>query len=334
MLNVEIKNALQDTPLCKYLNLAELEKLVAQCELRIYASGDLILEQGKKNIGMFIILDGIALVTAKVLGEAGTYLATLSRGNLFGEIGLIDQGPCATSVVASTTISCLHVSNKYFAMLAILLPEIKYKISCVIAFEVINRLQMLYQKITGIINNTDMTTRSLFGEVIQSLHRPSLISFAECLVSREELRQASLFEDFTHEEFETILSTAVFIKTSPQCTLIHENEKDAACYLVLKGAVQSGIIHNNKSAKLSVIGPIQFFCGLSLASDNQNELYNFTTCERAILMQFTQDQLQRLQRHHTVLWYKIFDWICKSLVALERSVDKLDVRLKSELYNR
>ncbi len=117
-----------------------------------------------------------------------------------------------------------------------------------------------------------------------------------------------------------------------QCTLLQENEKNLSCYIVLRGAVQSSIIQDNKFAKLSVLGATNLFC--NKIDDIPISIINYTTCERAVLLKISDANLTMLQNNNKELWYKMSEQICKSFAALESAAEKLDIRLNSELYNR
>ena len=51
-------------------------------------------------------------------------LATLSKGQFFGELSLIDGQPWAADVVAVETIHCLRLSKRVFSKLTWLHPEL------------------------------------------------------------------------------------------------------------------------------------------------------------------------------------------------------------------
>lgn len=335
MLSTKAKNAAQQI-IQQYLDLdeKELELLISHNKFMNFSPGEIILQQGKRNVGMYIILKGTALVTGKILGEGGTYISTLGPGNLLGEISLIEKRECPASAIASSPVECLLISNEYFAVLSLLFPETKYKILTAITKEVTGRLKDMHKKITSYISHSDMTAGSMFGEVIKSLTKPTTITSSEADYDLKELRQAQLFEEFTNEEFDELMQHTSLIKAPKQCTLVQEGEKKSSCYILLRGAVQSSIVQDNKTAKLSVLGPLSFLSSISSIDETSAAIINFTTCEHAILLKISEAALTYFRKNNSNLWYKLFDLICQSLVSLERAADKLDIRLNSELYNR
>jgi len=334
MLSLEFKNILLTTQLCQYLDPFELDLFLEHSKVVSFERGDIIVAQGKIVDGMYIIIEGQAAVTARILGEGMTSLATLKQGDLLGEVSLIEKGSSATSVIADTAMSCLFILAKYFDLLTLFYPETKYKINKAIMEKVSARLKNIHKKITHVMNETDMITRSVFGEVMKSFTKPSVIEFKEAKLEIENLKKIPPFEIFREDEWDELLRDSTLIKTTDQCNLIIEGDKKPSCYIVLRGAVQSSIIQDNKVAKLSVLGPMLFFANISIIDPSASALINYATRERAILLKIS--GFENFSRDQKVkeLWYKFFDIICKSFVILERSANKLDIRLATELYNR
>ncbi|MEO8400286.1 MAG: cyclic nucleotide-binding domain-containing protein [Gammaproteobacteria bacterium] len=334
MEKIDIKNALLETSLCQFLKPDELNIVVEHCDIVLFEAGEFILYQGKRSEGLYIIIEGEASVSAKVLGEGVMDLATLNIGNILGEISVLENGPCATSVISTRSTKCLFIKSKFFEMMSFFLPNIKYQLSLAISYEVVDRLKKIHKKITHIMAETKMAEISLFGVVIQSITNSSITSFEEQKMDKNILKNLEFFKSFNEEEFNQLLDHAELIAAPNNCVLIQEDDEESACYIVLQGAVQLSIVQDNKFAKLFVLDPISLFFSLSLIDSNSPSVINYTSCERVILLKISAHALEHLQKNNLKLWYKMFNFICKSLVVLEKSADKLDIRLHSELYNR
>lgn len=334
MLSPEIIKDLKSIELCQSLNDEELAILFAHSRMISFAPGELILQQGKKSDGMYIIIDGTVLVVAKILGEGITNIASLSRGNILGEISIIEEDLCATSVIANGPVRCLFIKHIYFEMLSILLPKMKYKLIVAITQQACNRLQALRNKIKKVITHSAMTKQSLFGEVIKSLKKPTIIALDDISIDIKQFKNSHLLGSNAEENYDELLRYSTVIEAPKNCTLIKDGENAAPCYIVFRGAVQSSIIEANTIAKLSVLSPMSLFCSVSLIDNHLSSIFDYTTCEHAILLEITLSNLDLIKKNNSKLWYKIYDLVCKSFVSLERAADKLDVRLNSELYNR
>lgn len=70
-----------------------------------FSSGDVIIKEGQHNRGAFRILEGKVEVTIKG-SDVITSLAVLEKGEIFGEMSLIDNQPYSASVTAITDVEC------------------------------------------------------------------------------------------------------------------------------------------------------------------------------------------------------------------------------------
>lgn len=332
-MNAELKQALLQSRLCKYLDLNDLDMLITYSKIVTFSPGEEILAQGKVCNGTYIIIEGEALVTAKVLGAGVINITILDKGSFIGEISQLLKSASTVSVMAKTAIECLFVTSSYFDMLTSFFPATKFKISKAVMEDVSFRQKNLHKKITAFLAQAHMTSKSLFGEVIQSMTWPRQIELKDLKIKHAQLRQMNFFREFNDEQLDVLLEHGEVLDAARHCTIIREGEKEPVCYLIMRGAVQSSVRQMNKVAKLSVLSPIQLFCCMSFI-DGTPSLFDFTTCERTILLKFTPANMEDLKERNTEIWYLLHDEICKSFAALEQAASKLDIRLNSELYNR
>jgi CRP-like cAMP-binding protein len=82
-----------------------------------------IVRQGDPGDAMFFILHGEVRVRM-LIGGKETILATLGKGDFFGEISLFDQGPRSADVVANEDVTALRISAAAFQKLAEAAPEL------------------------------------------------------------------------------------------------------------------------------------------------------------------------------------------------------------------
>lgn len=334
MLSTALKDTLAASALCKYLEPFELDMLLSYSKVVSFAKDEDILKQGKRNQFLLIILRGTVRVTAKVLGEGFANIAVLDPGNMLGEISLFEKGPAVTSTIAVEPVECLQINYLYFDMLAQVFPQTKYNIERGMIEQIYTRLQSLHAKITKYMLDSNMITKSIFSDVIRTLTSPSQTSLEKSNLSLDYVRNSQFFKTFNEDEFACLMNNAIVLNAAKKCSLIHERETSYAFNIILRGAVQSSIIENNIIAKLSVLGPCEFFCSSSIIKHGSKSLFNYTACERAIVLMIPEKNLGLLQNEHTKIWYKLYSYIYQSFVALERTADALDVRLNSELYNR
>ena len=106
-------------PFFSSLSARDRKKLLAQGKEMSYKAGDTIVTEGTTGVGFFLILDGKAEVRKK-----GKVLATLSKGQFFGEMSLIDDLPRTADVIALQPTKCWAITSWSFASLIKVQPEL------------------------------------------------------------------------------------------------------------------------------------------------------------------------------------------------------------------
>lgn len=84
-------------PLFKDCTKSELNVVLRYLHTREYKTDELIFEEGKPGMGMFIILEGKIKIFFK---KDNKPLAFLGRGEFFGEMALLQEAPRSASAAA------------------------------------------------------------------------------------------------------------------------------------------------------------------------------------------------------------------------------------------
>lgn len=334
MLKIEKKQLLTNSELNQYLNSNELDMLFKHSKILTYQSGEKIIRQGKNTDYLYFILSGFVMVNVKIFDQRIKDLEKLGPGCFFGEISFIEKVPSSTSIVATNQVQCLLITNIYIELLSVFFPETKYKLYLAMLKQICNKLKILHDKIVEFMSNSDMISRSMFGEMINLLTKPTEITLDEAKIKVDQLYKLLSFQEMSKKEIDELLKHIIFLNAPKHCTIIKKGEKNPSCFIVIHGAIQSSIIHDNKYAKLSVIGPGILFASVSCIDNKLPSTITFATCEQAVLCKISESDLTILQKEHPLIWYKLFNQICISIVALEKSIDKLGARLEIENYNR
>lgn len=100
-------------PLFAPFEKSERRALMEQFKSRSFAPGEVILEEGKKGNGLYLLLHGRVEVSKKVDGHRRV-LAELSSGDLFGEMSLLTGQPTNGTVTALEDAFVLRLSKKRF----------------------------------------------------------------------------------------------------------------------------------------------------------------------------------------------------------------------------
>jgi len=95
------------------------KSLVSEGKEMAYKAGESIVREGAMGVGFYLILDGRAEVR-----KGGRLLATLEKGQFFGEMSLIDELPRSADVVAVSPTRCWALTSWAFAGLVKTNPDV------------------------------------------------------------------------------------------------------------------------------------------------------------------------------------------------------------------
>ena len=141
----------------------QLEMVANLCQERSFASGDIVVDEGTSGKELYIITQGEVdiLVNPALVGNADASqgmvtIATLRRGQSFGEVALVDEGLRSATVRAAQKDTKLQViSRDKLVMLCDTYPQLGYRLMYNLAADLAMK-----------IRNTDFRIREqlLYGQ--------------------------------------------------------------------------------------------------------------------------------------------------------------------------
>ncbi len=132
----ELMNILKQADIFFQLSPSQLEMIANLCEERTFGKGEIILEEGANSKELYIITQGEVdiLVNPALVGGPGSpkgeaTIATLRRGQSFGEIALVDEGLRSATVRASQKgTKLLVIPRDKLMMLCDTYPQLGYRL--------------------------------------------------------------------------------------------------------------------------------------------------------------------------------------------------------------
>jgi CRP-like cAMP-binding protein len=110
-------------PLFRPFDAAQRRDLMEMFKSKPFKKGDVILQQGKKGAGLFLLLNGKLSVVKEADGKE-IELAELGPGDLFGEMSLLTNQPTTASVTCVTDCFVLRLSKRNFDEVIMTHPQI------------------------------------------------------------------------------------------------------------------------------------------------------------------------------------------------------------------
>ena len=132
----EMLRLINNIPFFESFNVAEKQELSALSNQVIeYSDKVAIVEEGHKDMAVFIILKGEAIVTRNDLPKV--IINTLAEGALFGEVSFLTQTPRTTNILTRSRAKVLKLDPKMFEKLN---PETREKLKDKFITVLVNRI--------------------------------------------------------------------------------------------------------------------------------------------------------------------------------------------------
>jgi CRP/FNR family transcriptional regulator, cyclic AMP receptor protein len=119
---------LAQVPLFSTCSRKDLQKLGKASDEIAVTAGKVLVEEGRPGHEFFLIEDGTAEVRRK-----NRKVATLGRGQFFGELSLLDRGPRSATVVAETDMTLVVLGQREFLGVIDEVPAMAHKLLAALA---------------------------------------------------------------------------------------------------------------------------------------------------------------------------------------------------------
>lgn len=316
---------LRSTKLFQYLDMETMQSVASYGHLIHYSDQEVILTQGKPGCGLFVLVDGKASITVKLLGREEIQLTHLFPGQFFGEVNLLENTPCTATVKSSGKSTCFLLDKSVFDMLSTEFPHIRYLITQALIEEVIYRQKAMLEEIEAYYSNAPRNKMDVTESEKPKKKSVKLLD-EEKIKTLAYLHKLPFFNVFKKSEMHSLIGLGNVVTASDRFRLIQTNKLNQSCYLILKGAVRVGAPSKQGMVKFTVLGPNKLICSTSLVNQ-QVELFEYETCGPVTLLEVTHEQLRSIEKENQVMWYKCHDMMCRYIVSLQGKLNTEMVRM-------
>jgi CRP-like cAMP-binding protein len=303
-------NVLRGVSLFADLPQPELDDLARVMQPIECAAGESLWRQGQAADGLHVVLDGTVAVSLRQPGGGEVRVTTLGRGEVLGDVPLLDGGLRSASASAERAARLLFLSRVEFDALSLRRPAAALAIRRRICALVAARL------------------RTAYGELADSLNEPPAPAAGSTAPAGDELRagappidylrRLAFFQGFGEQDLADVLGRSQVAFVGPSRKLVAEGEPTRACYITLNGAVEERIERGDQRIAVGLAGPGRAF-GYAGLIDGLPSALTAVTRERSLLLVVPAENFEHYFNGTTSVSRAFFAGIqCDLMMALRR----------------
>ena len=269
---------------------------------------------------MLLIADGRVSVSLRLPGDRAVEVTSVGRGEVLGEIPLLDGGRHSATVRAIEPARVLLLGRADFAALVSRRHPtafaLKRRIAVVGCARLRKQLGVLAASLGG-------------GEPPEP--GPSTAQLEPCgPPDSGYVRRLAAFRAFDSLAVWGFLTAGRYARCPAGRTLIAEGAASDACYVTMNGAVEKVIVRGGRRIRTGLAGPGQAF-GYESLIDGLPSPVTAATRERTLLLMVPREAFERLFQGETAGSHVFLDVIHRDLMAALRQALRPHARLAVSL---
>jgi CRP-like cAMP-binding protein len=316
----EVVEFLATVPLLEGIAEAELAELATLLRRRDVPAGAVLWRQGEAAEAMLLVLGGRVTVSLHLPGDRAVEVASAGRGEVLGEIPLLDGGQHSATARATEPASVLALSRADFAALVSRQHPTAFTLKRRIAGLVCARLRAQARVLAASLGG---------NSVVAAPAPPAELEFCGPPDSAY-VRRLATFRAFDSLALWGILTAGRFARCPAGRTVVTEGAASTACYLTINGAVEKVIVRGERRIRVGLAGPGQAFGYESLIDGGPTPVTS-TTRERTMLLVLPQDAFTRLFHGEDPGSHAFLDLIHRDLTAAQRQALRPHARLAASV---
>ena len=148
----KVRNAV---PFFSNLTDEELGEILKISQIFKASKGVILLEEGKAGHGMYVIMQGMLTCRMQLFQGDDVHLANLYKGDVVGEMSLIDDQPTSATVTAVDDCVLYHLDKAKFEDLKQKMRPCAFKVLRALAPTLCNRLRTINSRIGEVFSQPE-----------------------------------------------------------------------------------------------------------------------------------------------------------------------------------
>ena len=314
---------LASVPLLEGIPEAELQDLAGLLRRRAVPAGHLLWRQGEEAHAMLLIVEGRVSVSLPLPGDRRVEVDRLGRGEVLGEIPLLDGGRHSADARTTEPTTLVQLSRADFAALVSRRHPTAFTLKRRIAGVACARLRA---QLAGLA--------TALGDDVAGAPPPPAPPEAElefCGPPHSSyVRRLATFRAFDQLALWGFLTAGRYARCPAGRTVVGEGTRPAACYLTINGAVEKVIARGGRRIRVGLAGPGQAF-GYESLIDGGPAPVGAITRERTLLLVLPHEAFARLFGGEEAGSHVFLDVIHRDLMAALRQALRPQARLAASV---
>jgi len=245
-------------PLMQFLDRLDEEArklLLAVARPVAYAKGARLVRHGDIARGAHVLGSGSAEAVVMLPGGEKLTVATLAAGAVFGETSLIERSTCTATVSAGEKVEGWFIERDDFRALVAQRVPAALRVQHAVTLVLSEKLRALNARVLEVPAPEDKVTSNKPDrpDPLASAKRPKKVSFDY----QPFLALLPAFEAFEQSEIAEVLRVSSLLELPRGHGVFVAGQPSAACFVVLRGAVEIRARHARRERRMAVLGPGQ-----------------------------------------------------------------------------
>ena len=314
---------LAGVPLLQGGDEADLMALAPLLRRRRVAATEVLWRQGDVAREMVFVVEGAVSVFLHAPGGQELEIATAGRGEMLGELALLDGGEHTMTVRAVAPSTVLVLSRVDFTALVTAPGPWPFEVKRRLATLLTERHRSQLRQLGASIGTEEA------GSPDDDAPAPADLKACGPPDSRY-LRRMATFHDFDSLALWGFLTSGTYARCPAERTLLVEGAPATACYLTINGAVDKVLIRGDRRIRVGLAGPGKAF-GYESLIDGEPSPVTAITRERVLLLVIASGPFRQLFAGEDAISRVFLDVIQRDLVSTLRQTLRPQARLAASL---